>query len=196
MIAGVKPRGDAARSSKGGSSAGRQPITVVVGHPMDSVASDHARERQRCGLEALDGPTLGAARGVAASPTFAVSSALGQRRAPGHARVAAVELVDAADDCDRAPVASFTLGGHSGAEVDAPVVPALSTTERLVERLRQAAAAPIDLAQLLLPVDAVAVLGSESRVARGPRAGRDDRRRRLRPTGAASSSCIGGRRPA
>ena len=99
----------------------------------------------------------------------------GQRRAPRHARVAHIELVDA-DDGDFALVAGFVNDRHRRAEKHPLVLLACVVHHhRAIECLRQVADTAIDFAQLLLAVDVIAILRAIA-VARGPRHRRDDRR--------------------
>ena len=99
----------------------------------------------------------------------------GQRRAPGHAPVAGIELVHA-NDGDLALVARLVEDGHGRAEVHALVRLARVVHHHgPVETLRQIADTPVDFAELPLPVDVVAILRAIA-VARGPCHGRDDRR--------------------
>ena len=171
--------------------ARRQPFVERLDRPAES-EDLRARHAEPCPPRRMatqvvvadrdDLEALGAARRAKRHrvPDLCREQRLGQRRAPRHARVAAVELVHA-HNSDLALVAGFVLERHRGAEVDAPVRPARVVDHGgLVERLRQVADAPIDLAQLLLAVDVVAVLGAIA-VARGPRDRRDDGRPLLLP---------------
>src|SRR6185295_155352 len=103
-----------------------------------------------------------------------------QRRPPRDARVAGIEFVDA-DDRHLALVAAFVADRHGRAEVHPLMRPArIVDDRRLVERLRYIANPLVDLAQLALAVDVVAVFRTIA-VARGPRHGRDERRPVLLP---------------
>ena len=115
-------------------------------------------------------------RSVTTSPTDAFSSAVAMGEIHETRPRAGIELVDA-DDADGPFDAGFVGDGDGGAEVD-PVVGLAGIVHHhgTVQALRQEADAAVDLAQLALAVDVVAVLGAIA-VAGRPR----DRVDELRP---------------
>ena len=105
------------------------------------------------------------------------------RRYPADVAALRVDLVDA-DDADR-PLVAFCIGDrhrrteeHGGFGI---VVARRGRIDDLgvIEAPHEKADAPVDLAQPLLAVDVIAVLGAVA-VARGPRDGRDELRPFLR----------------